>query len=122
MTIYVDNFGFKATVWNSWSGRHVTSKWYHLISDQINPSELHRFADRLGLKRQYFQLGINKNTGIYNPGHDHYDLTVGKRRQALQLGAKPIDIHELGRIIISKSELWHALVDARVGELRGQTR
>lgn len=120
MTIYVDNVGLKATVYNSWTGQHVTSKWYHLISDQINPIELHNFVSQLGLKHEYFQPGIDKNSGICNPGHDHFDLTTGKRRQAIQLGAKPVDIHELGKIIISKAELWHALVATRAEELREQ--
>lgn len=119
MTIYVDNFGFKATVWNPWSGRHVTSKWYHLISDHLSWDELHRFADGLGLKREYFQLGVDKNTSVYNPGHDHYDLTVGKRRQAIKLGATPVDVYELGQLIMAKTKLWHALVDLRAQELRG---
>lgn len=119
MTIYVDNFGFKTTVWNAWTGRHVTSRWYHLISDQLDPDELHRFAvGVLSLKREYFQPGIDKNTGVYNPGHDHYDITLGKRRLAVSLGATQIEINELGRIIIAKNKLWHQLVDQRAEELR----
>lgn len=106
MTIYVDNFGFKTTVWNAWTSRHVTSRWYHLISDQ------------LGLRREYFQPGIDKNTGVYSPGHDHYDITLGKRRLAVRLGAAQIEINELGRIIIAKNKLWHQLVDQRAEELR----
>lgn len=118
MTIYVDNFGFKTSVWNPWTGRQVTSKWYHLISDQLDPTELHEFIDQLGLKREYFQRGVDKNTGVYNPGHDHYDLTVGKRWRAINKGAIPVDTYELGRIIIAKNKLWHQLVDQRAEELR----
>lgn len=118
MTIYVDNFGFKASVWNPRTGRHVTSKWYHLISDQLNWDELHEFADRLGLHRDYFQVGVSN--GIYNPGHDHYDVTQSKRRQAISIGAKAVDIYELGQIIITKTKLWRALVEARTEELRSQ--
>lgn len=118
MAIYVDNFGFETSVWNPWTGRHVTSKWYHLVSDQLDPTELHEFIDQLGLKREYFQRGVDKNTGVYNPGHDHYDVTLNKRRLAVRFGATQIDIHQLGRIIIAKNKLWHQLVDQRAEELR----
>jgi hypothetical protein len=42
--------------------------------------ELHVFAARLGLKRSWFQPGSR-------PEAAHYDLTAGKRSQALVLGA-----------------------------------
>lgn len=55
--IYVDDVGIPATVWNKRTGRYVDSRWYHLISDQLNTAELHAFAARLGLHRSYFQEG-----------------------------------------------------------------
>lgn len=48
----------------------------HLIADTND--ELHEFAARLGLKREWFQTKTN------NP---HYDLTAGKRKLAVHLGA-----------------------------------
>lgn len=44
----------------------------HLMADTLE--ELHAFADRLGLKREWFQ-------------GDHYDLAESKRAKALKLGA-----------------------------------
>lgn len=41
--------------------------------------ELHAFADRLGLKRGWFQGK--------DPRHPHYDLSPGKRAQAVKSGA-----------------------------------
>ncbi len=52
----------------------------HLIAD--TGIELHRFAKSIGLKRSWFQ----RHTSI-----PHYDLTVGKRKQAIAKGAIPID-------------------------------
>lgn len=57
----------------SWRGR----RWYHLMAD--SEDELHAFADRLGLKREWAQI-----TGHPFP---HYDLTGSKRLLAVRLGA-----------------------------------
>ena len=40
--------------------------------------ELHRFAQSIGIKREWYQD---------NPHTPHYDLTYGKRRQAIAAGA-----------------------------------
>lgn len=57
--------------------------WYneycHLRSDTDNLLELHEFALRLGLDVAWFQRG----RGV----HPHYDLTAGKRSEAVNLGA-----------------------------------
>ena len=47
----------------------------HMFADTEN--ELHVMADKLWLKRSWFQRGTV----------DHYDLTPSKRRRAVQLGA-----------------------------------
>jgi len=49
----------------------------HLLADDIK--ELHKFAQRLGLKRSWFQSGKGKSP--------HYDLTANKRKLAVKLGA-----------------------------------
>ena len=56
-----------------------TTRWRwtrvsHLLAD--TPEELHTFAARLDLKREWFQLG----------SLPHYDLTPNKRVQAVLLG------------------------------------
>ena len=51
-----------------------------MIADSLN--ELHTMADRIGLKRRWFQ---NKNKN-----HPHYDISASKRRLALRFGAKSL--------------------------------
>jgi len=53
-------------------------KWSHMWPDG-NVEELHQFAEKIGLKREYFQD---------KPRFPHYDLIPSKRRQALRNGAK----------------------------------
>lgn len=51
--------------------------------------ELHRFAERIGLRRSWFQRG----------SLPHYDLTPNKRSQAVRLGAVEVTTLE-------QFELW----------------
>lgn len=68
MTIYTDNI--------------------HLITDQENQEELHAFAKKMGLKREWFQDS--------NPAHPHYDLTTKRAaNRAIRHGAKMISPQEL---------------------------
>ena len=66
--------------------RHKVS--CHLIADDIE--ELHDFACFLGLRRAWFQ-----GDSVI----PHYDLTRGKRFEAVRLGAIEIDRAEMGRRI-----------------------
>lgn len=66
MAIYVDDERI------SWRGK----QWCHLVADSLN--ELHDFAQKLGLRRSWFQ-----ERSIY----PHYDVTVRVREKALMLGA-----------------------------------
>jgi hypothetical protein len=82
MTVYVDNSFIPATVPN---GRvEHTSSWCHLFADA--PGELHEFAAKLGLKPSYFQGPTREG----DP-HWHYDVTEGKRWQAVKLGAREVE-------------------------------
>ncbi len=90
MTIFVDDMGMAATV-----GRH-TSRWSHLITDSPDLEELHRFAERLGLKRAYFQGA--------DPKRPHYDVTAPKRAKALRLGAQEIGYRETPEILRRRRE------------------
>ena len=72
--IYVDQF--PGTGWGKWQGGG------HLLTSDID--ELHEFARKLGLKREWFQ----------NKSAPHYDLTANKRRQAIELGAQEIGFGE----------------------------
>lgn len=61
----------------------------HLISD-CNQEELHHFAQKIGLKREWFQD---------NPRHPHYDILSNRiRRAAIRSGAKMVDRRQLARI------------------------
>ena len=65
--------------------RLLYKDWCHMATD--GPlSELHQMAARLGLRRAWFQDA---------PGHPQYDLTPGKRAQALRLGAQAVSTREL---------------------------
>ena len=72
LSVYVDN-AFAAGDWGRWTGGG------HLEADSLE--ELHAFADRLGLRREWFQ----SKPGA--PENDHYDLGRRGRELALELGA-----------------------------------
>jgi hypothetical protein len=122
MTLYVDDVGIPAEVPNQWTGRVVRAKWYHLISDLLDPElELHPFVvDVLGLKRVYFQQGTDFY-GNYNPGHDHYDVTRSIRALAISRGATPITGIELGKITLAKTQLWRSMVEYRAEKMINAT-
>ncbi len=84
MTVYVDDSNIAAAVQNG-TVTH-TSRWSHLWAD--TQEELHEFAtQKLGLRRSYFQGP---------PEHEiwHYDLTEGKRWQAIRQGAVAVTWRE----------------------------
>lgn len=87
MTVYVDDAAISATV-----GRH-TSRWSHLFAD--TQDELHQFAKRLGLKREWFQPAPSyAKSGSPAAEMWHYDVTAPKRAQAIRLGARPVTARE----------------------------
>jgi hypothetical protein len=97
VTVYVDDAAIAATV-----GR-ITSRWSHLIAD--DQDELHDFAAWLGLRRTWFQDPLTTTRGLHpTPGSRaaenwHYDLTAGKRAQAIRLGAVPVTWRQMVEII-----------------------
>ena len=72
LSVYIDN-AFAVGDWGRWSGGG------HLQADTVE--ELHAFADRLGLRREWFQSKPGR------PENDHYDLGSKGRARALELGA-----------------------------------
>ena len=66
MTVYIDEI------------RQYPKKWSHMWSDDLD--ELHAMADRIGLKRSWFQTG--------NIRFLHYDVVPSKRALALKHGAE----------------------------------
>lgn len=57
-------------------GERFGHRWCHLWSDDIEA--LHAMAERLGMRREWFQD---------RPGFPHYDLPPFRRERALALGA-----------------------------------
>src|SRR6476646_10485315 len=99
MAVYVDDSNIQATIPDG-RARH-TSQWSHLFAD--TQEELHEFAERLGLRRSYFQPGKPRGDGSPSP-HWHYDVTAGKRQQAIRLGAQPVTWHPG----VKFAEAWNA--------------
>ena len=66
MTIYVDTIK-----------RYDSGEWCHMAVDGTL-DELHEFAQRIGLKREWFQD---------HPVVKHYDLRASKRKLAIEHGA-----------------------------------
>lgn len=70
--VYVDEMVF-------WPNKGFSGKWCHMWADTIK--ELHEMADKIGLKRSWFQ----PSKGGWKP--DHYDLRKSKQILALDNGA-----------------------------------
>jgi hypothetical protein len=66
MAVYVDNERIE------WRGK----LWCHLVADSLD--ELHAFAARIGLRRNWFQGRAS---------YPHYDVTTEVRERALHAGA-----------------------------------
>jgi hypothetical protein len=64
-------------------GARNGNRWCHMMADTIE--ELHAFAKRIGMRRDWFQ-------------GDHYDLTPSRRAQALACGAIPVTARDLVKV------------------------
>jgi hypothetical protein len=90
MTVYVDellNFGWKLR------GREVAS--CHLFTDQVDLSELHDLAERIGMQRAWFQVSRTA---------PHYDRTAARRRAAIDAGAVAVDRRQASTIWRARRE------------------
>lgn len=77
MTVYVDQITDYGGSVKGYVGK-VSQKWCHMTADSIE--ELHAMADRIGMRRAWFQPGGWLHLC-------HYDLTLGKRAAAVAAGA-----------------------------------
>lgn len=68
--------------------------WCHMIAD--THEELVRFAMRIGLKGEWIQYQGRR--------WEHFDLTPGKRRQAVSCGAVEISQEEFACIIDNRKK------------------
>jgi hypothetical protein len=78
MAVYIDNA----------KNPYGRMKMCHMLADTIE--ELHEMADKLGLKRKWFQGAAST---------PHYDICLAKRDQALALGAVVADRHTVVALI-----------------------
>jgi hypothetical protein len=76
MSVYVGEL-FRTAITNKWPFDYAA----HLFADSEN--ELHIFAKKIGLYRRWAQFNIMP----------HYDVTIGKRIQAIANGAIKADRH-----------------------------
>ena len=83
MTVYVDQL-FRTSPGPRWPYRQAC----HLLADSVE--ELHVFARRIGLKREWFQ---ERNHLA------HYDLTAGMRRKAIAAGAVQVTETRLRKLV-----------------------
>ncbi len=60
----------------------------HMVADTLE--ELHAMADKIGLKRAWFQ---GQPAGKGQSGIPHYDLTASRRERAMKAGAVELDRH-----------------------------
>src|SRR5258708_349058 len=113
MTVDVDDARIPATVRNG--SRSHTDTWCHLTA--ATQEELHEFAARLGLKRSYFQPG-RPVAGKPSPFW-HYDVTAGKRAQAVRLGAVEVPARQMPALMRAREPERQA---ARQNQAPAETR
>ncbi len=85
MTVYLDDWRQPARL------GVAVDRWSHLVAD--SDDELHSFAARLGMRREWFQCKEGR------PHHAHYDLPERSRQDALSLGAVAVTWRQVGRMI-----------------------
>jgi Protein of unknown function (DUF4031) len=106
VSVYVDH-AFAVGDWGRWSGGG------HLQADTLD--ELHEFAGRIGLRREWFQSKPGR------PENDHYDLTLAGRELAIKLEAMSEDTRagtrrrQAIRLAAERSTALEAERRARVG-------
>ena len=85
MAVYLDDWRQPARL------GPVEDRWSHLVAD--SDDELHAFAARLGMRREWFQHKEGR------PHQAHYDVPERARSEALALGAVPVTWRQVGRMM-----------------------
>ena len=85
MTVYLDDWRQPAHL------GPVDDRWSHLVAD--TDEELHEFASRMGMRREWFQDKSGR------PHLAHYDLPDRARAEALSNGAGEVTWRALGRML-----------------------
>lgn len=111
MTVFVDAL-FEAVAKGE-QARRVGARnghmWCHLIAD--TDDELHEFAARLGMRREWFQAPPTAS-------HPHYDLTPPRRALAVKLGAHEVDGRTLAQIMRAHRAVRASAFASRIAALR----
>jgi hypothetical protein len=99
MTVFTDDWQQEARV-----GR-LLAVWSHLVCGPFDPpDELHAFAERIGLRRAWYQGP---------PTHPwprcHYDVTEPRRRAAIAAGAVQITWRQAGQQMHLARTVWHSV-------------
>lgn len=68
----------------------------HMIAD--TSEELHAMAARIGVARRWCQ-----DEGTYR---EHYDIALSKRALAVKYGAKEIEMHDVGEMLLARRIGW----------------
>ena len=72
----------------------------HMVADSLE--ELHTMADRIGIRRQWFQ----------DTRHPHYDISKGKRHLAILAGAQEADERQVVETaLLCRENSWLATLD-----------
>ena len=87
--VYVDDMNTKF-------GRMIMC---HMMADSTE--ELLEMADKIGVQKKWIQY----------PGtpKEHFDISLGKKKLAIQNGAKEITWREIGRMTINRCEFFEIL-------------
>lgn len=83
--VYVDEVRVYAVGAVSAGARRHGVRWCHMWTEPGNEDALHVMAERIGLKREWFQD---------REGFPHYDLVMSARDRALKSGAKEKDLRQ----------------------------
>jgi hypothetical protein len=85
VTVYLDDWRQSARL------GPVHDRWSHLVAHEDD--ELHAFAARLGMRREWFQHKAHR------PHQGHYDVPERSRQLALDLGAVPVTWRQVGAMM-----------------------
>lgn len=85
MTVYIDDM-YLVPLGQFKRGNRIY-KMSHMIAD--TEKELHAMADKIGVARRWYQ-------------GDHYDVTMTKRKLAIEYGAVPITLRELAVMVMTR--------------------
>lgn len=110
MAVYVDELRTIRPADSKPQAQRNGDRWCHMTAD--SERELHDFAARLGLRREWYQVGGRK---VWHWYLSHYDLVPSKRALAVRLGAQEVILREMAERFAAELRAQPA-GSARMGE------